>query len=71
LIQELRQVDIGTGTGAWAVEVADQFPSAVVYGTDLSPIQPQWVPENVEFRVENITQGLDFDDGSTDLVHSR
>ena len=71
MIQGLREVDIGTGTGAWAVEVADQFPSAVVYGTDLSPIQPQWVPANVEFRVEDITQGLDFNNGSTDLVHSR
>ena len=69
--QVLREVDIGTGTGAWAVEVADQFSSAVVYGTDLSPIQPKRVPPNAEFRVEDITRGLDFADGSTDLVHSR
>ena len=71
LIQGLREVDIGTGTGAWAIEVANQFSSVVVYGTDLSPIQPNWIPPNAEFRVEDITQGLGFDDGSTDLVQSR
>jgi len=34
-------LDLATGTGRWAVEFADQYPSAVVVGTDLSPIQPQ------------------------------
>lgn len=33
-------LDLGTGTGIWAVEIADKFPSASVTGTDLSPVQP-------------------------------
>ncbi len=37
-----RVLDIGTGTGIWALEFADEFPSAEVLGIDLSPIQPQW-----------------------------
>lgn len=37
-----RILDIGTGTGLWAIEMADRFPNAIVTGTDLSPIQPTW-----------------------------
>lgn len=36
------------------VLVAENFPSARVIGTDLSPIQPHWTPPNVEFRVEDL-----------------
>jgi tRNA G46 methylase TrmB len=36
-------LDIGTGTGIWAIDMADEYPEAKVIGTDLSPIQPQWV----------------------------
>jgi methylase of polypeptide subunit release factors len=39
-------LDIGTGTGIWAIEMADMFPNAEVIGTDLSPIQPDWIPSN-------------------------
>jgi hypothetical protein len=39
---------------------------------DLSPIQPQLVSGNCQFRVGDITQDLaDFNDSSVDLVHSR
>lgn len=41
-----RILDLGTGTGLWAVDMADKYPSALVIGTDLSPIQPHWVPPN-------------------------
>jgi methylase of polypeptide subunit release factors len=32
-------LDIGTGTGIWAIDFADEHPEAEVIGTDLSPIQ--------------------------------
>jgi methylase of polypeptide subunit release factors len=64
-------VDIGTGSGAWAIEVADRFTRCHVVGTDLSPIQPELVPENVDFVIADLSNGLDFDTGSTDLVNSR
>lgn len=38
----LRILDVGTGTGIWAMDVADKYPNAEVYGNDLSPIQPRW-----------------------------
>jgi SAM-dependent methyltransferase len=33
-------LDIGTGTGIWAIDYADEHPETQVIGVDLSPIQP-------------------------------
>jgi ubiquinone/menaquinone biosynthesis C-methylase UbiE len=68
---DLRIVDVGTGTGLWVIEVAEEFPTTMVYGIDLSPIQQTSIPSNAQFRVMDLNEGLGFDDGSTDLVHSR
>lgn len=35
-----RVLDFGTGTGIWAIDMADEYPEAEVLGVDLSPIQP-------------------------------
>lgn len=42
-------LDIGTGTGIWAIDAGEQFPSATVTATDLSPIQPTWYVLNVHY----------------------
>ncbi|OAQ89460.1 helix-turn-helix, Psq [Purpureocillium lilacinum] len=62
-------LDIGTGTGIWAIEVGDKYPSARVCGIDLTPIQPLWVPPNVEFLVDDCEQ--DWLVRNVDLVHFR
>ncbi|KAK7429190.1 hypothetical protein QQZ08_004200 [Neonectria magnoliae] len=64
-------IDIGTGTGTWVIDVADLYPSASVIGTDLSPIQPKWLPINARMFLEDCedpewTHGCGFD-----LVHFR
>jgi ubiquinone/menaquinone biosynthesis C-methylase UbiE len=46
-------LDVGTGTGIWAIEFADRYPSASVIGTDLSPIQPEFVPVNCLFEIDD------------------
>ena len=51
-----RILDFGTGTGIWAIDVADEFPSALVIGTDLSPIQPTTVPPNCRFYVDDFEE---------------
>ncbi|KAL1964156.1 hypothetical protein VTN77DRAFT_7244 [Rasamsonia byssochlamydoides] len=48
-----RVLDLGTGTGIWAIQFADEYPSAQVIGTDLSPIQPAWVPPNCVFEIDD------------------
>ena len=59
-------LDIGTGTGIWAMDFATQHPSAKVIGTDLSAIQPVFVPSNCQFEVDDAeddwayTQKFDF-----------
>ncbi|KAK5992861.1 Methyltransferase pytC [Cladobotryum mycophilum] len=64
-------IDIGTGTGVWAIDVADQYPSASVIGTDLSPIQPSWVPINVRMFIEDCEEPEWLHGSDYDLVHFR
>jgi ubiquinone/menaquinone biosynthesis C-methylase UbiE len=64
-------VDVGAGSGRWAIEVAQQFDKTKVIGIDLSPVRPAGVPENCEFRLADLTTGLNFPDESVDLIHSR
>ncbi|KPM44501.1 hypothetical protein AK830_g2046 [Neonectria ditissima] len=52
-------------------DFADEFPNAEIIGTDISPIQPTWVPPNVKFEVEDCTQEWTFDADSMDYVHMR
>ena len=64
-------LDLGTGTGIWAIDVADEFPGAAVLGTDLSPSQPTWVPPNCKFMVDDAEADFAWQDNTYDLVHIR
>ncbi|OCL03488.1 methyltransferase domain-containing protein [Glonium stellatum] len=68
--KSIRILDIGTGTGIWAMEMGEKYPDAEVIGNDFSPIQPRWVPPNVEFEVDDCEspwpERLPFD-----FIHSR
>jgi ubiquinone/menaquinone biosynthesis C-methylase UbiE len=67
-----RILDLGTGTGMWAMDAADDMPSAVVYGTDLSPIQPTTVPPNCQFYVDDFESEWTFGpDEAFDFIHAR
>jgi hypothetical protein len=50
--------------------VADEFPTAVVKGTDLSAIQPSWIPPNCQFEIDDYNKDYGFEN-SYDLVHTR
>ncbi|EEH46828.2 uncharacterized protein PADG_02926 [Paracoccidioides brasiliensis Pb18] len=55
-------LDMGTGTGIWAIECADNYPSALVRGNDLSPIQPFFVPSNCVFEIDDFEEwGLPYE----------
>ncbi|KAK3328064.1 S-adenosyl-L-methionine-dependent methyltransferase [Cercophora scortea] len=63
-------LDIATGTGLWAIEMAQLFPNAKVLGTDLSPIQPLYVPENCSFEIDDAEDEWTFST-KFDYIHGR
>jgi len=64
-------LDVGTGTGIWAIDVADKYPSAQVIGTDISPIQPSWVPPNCKFEIEDCQLEWTFPENHFDFIYMR
>jgi SAM-dependent methyltransferase len=67
-----RVLDYGTGTGIWALDFADEYQSAEVIGTDLSPIQPDWVSPNCKFYVDDVESEWTFGpDQALDYIHGR
>ncbi|KAM6513498.1 hypothetical protein FALCPG4_015909 [Fusarium falciforme] len=49
-----RVLDLGTGTGIWAIEYANAHPEAEVIGVDLNPGQPTFVPPNCSFEIDDL-----------------
>ncbi|RMJ13178.1 hypothetical protein CDV36_007189 [Fusarium kuroshium] len=66
-----KAIDVGTGTGIWAIDFAEAFPETEVIGTDVSPIQPSWVPPNLRFEIDDCTQDWTFAPNSLDYIHMR
>jgi len=68
-------LDIGTGTGIWAINfcmeyspkyqhctnvlLGDERPETVVYGVDISPIQPCYAPPNCIFQIDDLEEPWD------------
>ncbi|KAK1828018.1 S-adenosyl-L-methionine-dependent methyltransferase [Podospora conica] len=63
-------MDLGTGTGMWAMDVAEMYPDAEVHGVDLSPIQPSDVPPNVKFFIDDI-EDYCVGDAVYNYIHAR
>ncbi|KAK0611208.1 S-adenosyl-L-methionine-dependent methyltransferase [Immersiella caudata] len=55
-----RVFEAGCGTGIWAIDFADGYPEASVVGIDLSPVQPEFVPPNLEFFVDDLESDWTF-----------
>ncbi len=78
LQEPLSILDVGCGTGRWAMELAQQFPKANVVGVDMVPTEKFTLgyglvrqPENYMFVNGNVLEGLPFADNSFDFVHQR
>lgn len=52
-------------------DFADEFPSAEVFGVDVSPIQPGWVPPNCKFQIDDIEQPWTWPAEYFDFIHIR
>ena len=64
-------LDVGTGTGIWPMVAADAYPAAEIVGFDLSPIQPTFVPPNLQFEVLDANEPWGYRENRFDLVHTR
>ena len=81
LTQPQSILDVGTGTGRWAMELAQVYPQANVVGFDMAPpaIDDQALlgngldrrPDNYTFVQGNLLDGLPFADRNFDFVHQR
>lgn len=71
-LNDPRQVlDVGTGTGEWAIQFAELHPHCEVVGTDISAIQEtRSVPMNVFFEIEDAEE-WDRPSDYYDLIHIR
>ncbi|KIO32929.1 hypothetical protein M407DRAFT_90682 [Tulasnella calospora MUT 4182] len=67
-------LDIGTGSGAWCIDMAKAFPNSHVVGMDLVPVKASSVPpSNCHFEVGNADTDLAkmYAPESFNLIHVR
>ena len=68
-------LDVGCGTGRWATEMAQMYPSAKVFALDVDPLmgKPSDVklPANYQFVEGNILKVLPYPDQCFDFVHQQ
>jgi trans-aconitate methyltransferase len=66
-----RILDLGTGTGIWAMDMADAYPSASILGVDIAATQPPFVPPNCTFEIEDVEEDWPYRSAHFDFVHGR
>ena len=68
-----RIVDIGCGTGTWAIAFSQEHPDSHVLGVDITMPQPKSVPPNCRFEVADAEGDWASiaSDGPFDLIYGR
>lgn len=71
--QTKKILDLGCGTGIWAIDMAHEFPHTEVVGVDLTPVPAdlEAIPPNCRFEIDDINLGLNHFKDSFDVVHTR
>ncbi|KAF4421664.1 Secondary metabolism regulator LAE1 [Colletotrichum fructicola] len=63
-------LDVGTGSGIWAMDFGDQHPEAEVRGFDLSAVFPEFTAPNVRFEIDDLEEPWTWTE-PFDYIHSR
>ncbi|KAF8311508.1 S-adenosyl-L-methionine-dependent methyltransferase [Clavulina sp. PMI_390] len=66
-----RILDIGSGTGIWALEMAQAFPECQIIGVDIADVNLPETPGNLSFMKMNAKGKLPFEDAHFDFVNIR
>ncbi|THH33357.1 hypothetical protein EUX98_g799 [Antrodiella citrinella] len=69
--RQRRALDLGTGTGVWVLEMAQDFPHVRFDGLDIVPIATRYPPVNVLFEMHDINAPFRYPARFYDLVHGR
>jgi len=69
--QPRKILEIGAGSGAWAIQAAKLYPDAEVLAVDMNPLPSRPLPPNVRYQSINVLQPLPFEAGTFDVVHIR
>ncbi|HEU0026532.1 MAG TPA: class I SAM-dependent methyltransferase [Ktedonobacterales bacterium] len=70
-------LDVGSGTGRWGMDMAQQFSAARIVGMDVTPppveanATPLPSPANYSFVQGNVLERVPFPDDSFDFIHQR
>lgn len=65
-------LDVGSGTGIWAMDMAKEFPQSQIIGVDIALSSlPHILPDTCLFSQADILQGLPFPDQQFDFAHQR
>ncbi|KAJ7629021.1 S-adenosyl-L-methionine-dependent methyltransferase [Roridomyces roridus] len=64
-------LELGCGSGAWAIQAATQIPDAQVVAVDVAPLPARPLPPNLVFQLADLTKPLPFEHGTFDIVHAR
>ena len=69
-------VDVGAGTGFFAMPFADKIPEGIVYACDTSEVMLDWMKDNLPekyqdriIRIKTEENTIDLADGVADLVY--
>ncbi|KAL5114953.1 hypothetical protein ACEQ8H_007125 [Pleosporales sp. CAS-2024a] len=65
-----RVLDLGTGTGIWAIDMADQY-KAEILGVDIAATQPPFVPPNCQFEIDDVEDDWQYKPNHFDFIHGR
>ncbi|KAF8494300.1 S-adenosyl-L-methionine-dependent methyltransferase [Gautieria morchelliformis] len=64
-------LEIGCGSGAWAIQAAEIYPDADVLAVDLSALPSRPLPPNLRFQILDCSKPLPFAAQAFDIVHGR